>query len=198
MTGLMLALTLAALDQNIVATALPRIISDLGGLAHLSWVVTSFLVTSTATTPLYGKLSDILAGSVLCGAAHRMTQLILFRALQGLGAGGLITLAQTTIGDVVSPRERGRYQGLFAAVFAGCSVAGPLLGGFITDAVSWRWIFYVNLPVGAVALALIVAKLPRVSRAASHRVGYAGAAVLIAGKRPGWPAVGGAIQAALR
>ena len=158
--GLMLALTLAALDQNIVATALPRIVSDLGGLAHLSWVVTAFLVASTTTTPLYGKFSDIygrkpafmvsiiifLLGSMLCGLAQGMTQLIVFRAIQGLGAGGLITLAQTTIGDLVSPRDRGRYQGLFAAVFAGCSVAGPLLGGFITDALSWRWIFYVNLP----------------------------------------------------
>ena len=134
--GLMLALTLAALDQNIVATALPRIVGDLGGLAHLSWVVTAFLVASTTTAPLYGKFSDIygrkpafmvsiilfLLGSMLCGLARGMTQLIVFRAIQGLGAGGLITLAQTTIGDLVSPRERGRYQGLFASVFAGCAV----------------------------------------------------------------------------
>ena len=194
LAGLMLALTLAALDQNIVATALPRIVSDLGGLAHLSWVVTAFLVASTTTTPLYGKFSDIygrkpafmvsilvfLAGSMLCGLAQGMTQLIVFRAIQGLGAGGLITLAQTTIGDLVTPRERGRYQGLFAAVFAGCSVAGPLLGGFITDALSWRWIFYVNLPVGALALALIAAGLRKHGRPATHRIDYAGALLLIA------------------
>ena len=192
--GLMLALTLAALDQNIVATALPRIVSDLGGLAHLSWVVTAFLVASTTTTPLYGKFSDIygrkpafmvsiiifLLGSILCGLAQGMTQLIVFRAIQGLGAGGLITLAQTTIGDLVSPRDRGRYQGLFAAVFAGCSVAGPLLGGFITDALSWRWIFYVNLPVGAVALMLIAVGLRTRRHAGAHRIDYAGALLLIA------------------
>jgi EmrB/QacA subfamily drug resistance transporter len=192
--GLMLALTLAALDQNIVATALPRIVSDLGGLAHLSWVVTAFLVASTTTTPLYGKFSDIygrkpafmvsiiifLLGSVLCGLAQGMTQLIVFRAIQGIGAGGLITLAQTTIGDLVSPRDRGRYQGLFAAVFAGCSVAGPLLGGFITDALSWRWIFYVNLPVGAVALILIAVGLRKHRHAGTHRIDYAGALLLIA------------------
>jgi EmrB/QacA subfamily drug resistance transporter len=194
LAGIMLALTLAALDQNIVATALPRIVSDLGGLAHLSWVVTAFMVASTTTTPLYGKFSDIygrkpaflvsivvfLLGSVLCGMAQGMTQLIVFRAIQGLGAGGLITLAQTTIGDIVTPRERGRYQGLFASVFAGCSVAGPLLGGFITDALSWRWIFYVNLPVGAVALTMIAAGLPANRRAITHRIDYAGALLLIA------------------
>ena len=191
--GLMLALTLAALDQNIVATALPRIVGDPGGLAHLSWVVTAFLVASTTTAPLYGKFSDIygrkpafmvsiiifLLGSMLCGLARGMTQLIVFRAIQGLGAGGLITLAQTTIGDV-SPRERGRYQGLFASVFAGCSVAGPLLGGFITAALSWRWIFYVNLPVGAVALLLIAVGLRRHREARTHRIDYAGAVLLIA------------------
>ncbi|HVY17336.1 MAG TPA: MDR family MFS transporter [Rhodopila sp.] len=194
MAGLMLALTLAALDQNIVATALPRIVSDLGGLAHISWVVTAFLVASTTTTPLYGKFSDIygrkpaflvsitvfLAGSVLCGLAQGMTELIVFRAIQGLGAGGLITLAQTTIGDIVTPRERGRYQGLFASVFAGCSVAGPLLGGFLTQALSWRWIFYVNLPVGAVALVLITVALRKTGRTRTHRIDYAGAALLIA------------------
>ena len=167
--GLMFVLTLAALDQNIVTTALPRITGDLGGLEHLSWVVTAFLVASTVSTPLYGRLSDLygrkpaftvsiglfLLGSVLCGVAVGMGQLIAFRAVQGLGAGGLIVLAQTVIGDLVSPRERGRYQGLFAAVFTACSVAGPLLGGLITEYASWRWIFYVNLPVGAAAMALI-------------------------------------------
>ncbi|HEY1412898.1 MAG TPA: MDR family MFS transporter [Rhodopila sp.] len=190
--GLMLALVLAALDQNIVATALPRIVSDLGGLAHLSWVVTAFLVASTMTTPLYGKLSDIfgrkpafftsivifLAGSALCGLSRTMTQLIVFRAVQGLGAGGLITLSQTVLGDLVSPRERGRYQGLFAGVFAACSVAGPLLGGLITQALSWHWIFYVNLPVGAAAMALIGVGLKRRHNRVAHRIDYLGALLL--------------------
>jgi MFS family permease len=141
LSGLMLALTLAALDQNIVATALPRITGEFGSLQHLSWVVTSFILASTVSAPLYGKLSDLygrkpafiasisifLAGSALCGFAASMGELIAFRTVQGLGAGGLIVLAQTVIGDLVSPRERGRYQGMFAAVFAACSVAGPLL-----------------------------------------------------------------------
>jgi len=193
--GLMLALTLASLDQNIVNTALPRIVSDLGGLAHLSWVVTAFMVTSTISTPLYGKLSDMhgrkplfftaiiifLIGSVLCGLAQTMFQLILFRAIQGLGAGGLVTLAQITVGDLIAPRERGRYQGLFGAVFAACSVAGPLLGGVITDALSWRWIFYVNLPVGAAALFLIAIGLRSHGRTVTHRIDYAGAALLTGG-----------------
>ncbi len=191
-TGIMMALALAALDQNIVATALPRIASDFGGLAHLSWVVTAFMVASTMTTPLYGKLSDtygrkpaffasitiFLVGSVLCGASDSMTSLIVYRAIQGLGAGGLITLAQTVIGDLVPPRERGRYQGLFAAVFAVCSVTGPLLGGVITDHLSWRWIFYVNLPVGALAMLLIGIALKHRPRGIAHRLDYAGALLL--------------------
>jgi EmrB/QacA subfamily drug resistance transporter len=195
LVGLMMALTLAALDQNIVATALPRITGDLGGFQHLSWVVTAFIVTSTVSAPLYGRLSDIygrksafsvsiclfLVGSVACGLAGDLLQLILARALQGLGAGGLIVLAQTVIGDLVSPRERGRYQGLFAAVFAACSVAGPLIGGLITQYASWRWIFYVNLPVGAAALALILAFLrPHVSPL-KPRIDFLGALLLISG-----------------
>lgn len=192
--GLMLALALASLDQNIVGTALPQIVSDLGGLSQLTWVVTSFLLTSTITTPLYGKLSDMygrkplfvisilifLVGSCLCGFSASMTQLVLFRGVQGLGAGGLMTLSQTTIADLVAPRERGRYQGMFGAVFAFSSIAGPLLGGFITHALSWRWIFYVNLPVGAVALALIVFGFRRPQRIVAHRIDYAGVMLLSA------------------
>jgi len=190
--GLMMALALASLDQNIVAVALPQIVSDLGGLHHLSWVVTSFLVTSTATTPLYGKLSDMygrkplfvaaivifLIGSCLCGLAHSMIELVVYRGIQGLGAGGLIVLAQTTIADLVVPRERGRYQGLFGAVFAFSSVAGPLLGGFITSVLSWRWIFYVNVPVGIPALAMIVFGFRRPFHRVSHHVDYAAVALL--------------------
>ncbi len=195
LTGLMLALTLAALDQNIVATALPRITGDLGGLQHLSWVVTGFVVASTVSAPLYGRLSDLygrkpaftvsiivfLLGSVLCGLASGMDELIAFRAIQGLGAGGLIVLTQTVIGDLVSPRERGRYQGLFAAVFAACSVAGPLLGGFITEYASWRWIFYVNLPVGAAALTLIAMGLRPHPPQPAPQLDLLGAALLVAG-----------------
>lgn len=192
--GLMLALTLAALDQNIVGTALPLIVGELGGLTHLSWVVTAFMLASTATTPLYGKLSDqfgrrplfvvsiavFLAGSMLCGLAQSMTQLILFRGLQGLGAGGLMTLAQTTIADIIPPRERGKYQGLFGAVFAGCSVAGPLLGGVITDMLNWRWIFYVNVPVGAAALVMILLGLKRRPLKGKPRIDFGGAFLLSA------------------
>src|SRR5512133_1947981 len=190
--GLMLALTLASLDQNIVGIALPVIVSDLGGLGHLSWVVTSFLVTSTATTPLYGKLSDMygrkplfliaivifLAGSCLCGLSQSMMQLVIFRGIQGLGAGGLMVLAMTTIADLVAPRERGRYQGLFGAVIAFSSIAGPLLGGFITDALSWRWIFYINVPIGLVALGLIAFGFRRPHHRITHRIDYEGALLL--------------------
>jgi EmrB/QacA subfamily drug resistance transporter len=160
---------LAALDSSIVNTALPRMVTDLGGLTHLSWVVTAFMLSSTITTPIYGKLSDsfgrrtmfgaaigiFLAGSTLCGAAQTMDQLIAFRTVQGLGAGGLLVLAQATIGDVVAPRDRPRYQGLFSATFGLASVAGPVLGGIITQALSWRWIFYVNLPIGALAFVMV-------------------------------------------
>ena len=194
MAGLMMVLALASLDGNIVGPALPRIVSDLGGLAHLSWVVTAFAVASTASTPLYGKLSDqfgrraafftsigiFLGGSLFCGAAHSMGMLIGARALQGVGAGGLITLTQTSIADLVSPRERGRYQGLIAGVFALCSVAGPLLGGVITDAASWPWIFYLNLPVGAAAVAILAISLPRRQPTRSRSVDFLGFGLLIA------------------
>ena len=156
----MLVMLLAALDQTIVATALPTIVGDLGGLEHISWVTSAYLLAQTAVTPLYGKLGDLygrkrilqtavvifLIGSALCGQAQSMTELIAFRAVQGLGAGGLIVLTQAVIGDIVPPRERGRYQGIFGGVFGLASVAGPLLGGFIVEHWSWHWIFYVNVP----------------------------------------------------
>lgn len=190
--GVMLAMLLAALDQTIVATALPRIVADLHGFQRLSWVVTAYLVTATVTVPLYGKLSDLygrrrlftiaivvfLSGSALCGIAQTMDQLIAFRALQGLGAGGLIPLAQAAIGDLFSPRERGRYQGYIGAVWGTAAVAGPLLGGLLTDHASWRWIFYVNLPLGAVALAVVTTQMHVPSGRRSHRIDYAGAVTL--------------------
>src|SRR5438067_7756450 len=190
--GVMLAMLLAALDQTIVATALPRIALDLHGVQHYSWVATAYLVTSTITVPLYGKFSDLygrrslflvsitifLAGSALSGLAQSMSQLIVFRALQGLGAGGIIPLAQATIGDLFSARERGRYAGYTGAVFASASIIGPLVGGWLTDSVSWRWIFYINLPLGALALFVIGTRMHLPFRKREHQVDYLGAAVL--------------------
>src|SRR4051794_15449192 len=191
----MLVLLLAALDQTIVATALPTIVAELGGLEHLSWVTSAYLLAQTAVTPLYGKLGDLygrkrvlqsaivlfLAGSALCGLAGSMDELIAFRAVQGLGGGGLIVLTQAIVGDVVPPRERGKYQGLFGGVFALASVGGPLLGGLIVEHVSWRWIFYVNLPLGVLALGVISATLPALGRRARPVIDYVGAALLAGG-----------------
>jgi EmrB/QacA subfamily drug resistance transporter len=193
-SGLMLALLIASLDQTVVATALPTIVSDLGGLSQLSWVVTGYLLASTVSTPLWGKLGDLygrkrlfqaaivifLVGSALCGLSQNMAELILFRSLQGLGGGGLIVLVQAIIADIVPPRERGRYQGLFGAVFGLSSVAGPLLGGFFVDNLSWRWIFYINLPIGALALLVIAIALPATGQRGQHTIDYLGTILLTA------------------
>ena len=191
----MLVMLLAALDQTIVATALPTIVGDLGGLEHISWVTSSYLLAQTAVTPLYGKLGDLygrkrilqtavvifLIGSALCGQAQTMTELIAFRAIQGLGAGGLIVLTQAVIGDIVPPRERGRYQGIFGGVFGLASVAGPLLGGFIVEHWSWHWIFYVNVPVGLLALVVLAITLPQTQGAGKPVIDYLGTGLLAAG-----------------
>ncbi|POM26905.1 Multidrug resistance protein 3 [Actinomadura rubteroloni] len=191
--ALMLSILLAALDQTIVSTALPTIVSDLGGLNHLSWVVTAYLLASTASTPLWGKLGDqygrkrlfqlsiviFLIGSALCGQAGNMAELITFRAIQGLGGGGLMVLVVAIVGDVVPPRERGRYQGLFGGVFGVASVCGPLLGGWFVDNLSWRWVFYINIPIGLVALVVIAAVLHAPTERQAHRIDYLGTLLIV-------------------
>ena len=194
-SGLMVALLLAALDQTIVATALPKVVSDLGGITQYSWVFTAYMLGSTVTVPLYGKLGDahgrkplfivaiviFLVGSALCGLSQNMWQLVVFRAVQGVGAGGLFPLTLAMVGMIVPPRDRGRYQGLIGSVFAGASIIGPLIGGFIVDNASWRWIFYVNLPVGALALIVILVTMPRRPYRQDHSIDWLGAGILAAG-----------------
>jgi EmrB/QacA subfamily drug resistance transporter len=192
--ALFLALWLAALDQTVVSTALPTMVADLGGLSYLSWVVTAYLLTSTVAGPLYGKFGDLygrkivlqvaiavfLVGSALCGIAQNMMQLIVFRAIEGIGGGGLIVITISVIGDLIPPRERGRYQGFFGAVFGTATIVGPLVGGFLVDQLSWRWIFYINLPTGILAMAVIAAVLPSRSTRRRHAIDYAGALLLTA------------------
>lgn len=195
LAALMLTLLLAALDQTIVSTALPTITSDLGGLNHLSWVVTAYLLASTASTPIWGKISDLygrklmlqsavvvfVLASALAGLSQTMGQLIATRALQGLGGGGIMVLVMAVIADLIPPRERGRYAGLFGAVFGLASIVGPLLGGFFTEQLSWRWIFFVNLPLGIAAFAVLGAVLHLPRHYEKHRIDWAGAALLVAG-----------------
>jgi len=193
--ALMLVLLLAALDQTIVATALPTIVGDLGSVSKLSWVVTAYLLASTVVGPLYGKLGDLygrkivlqvaivifLVGSALCGISQSMTQLIVFRALQGLGGGGLLVVTIAAVGDIIAPRDRGRYQGYFGAVFGVATVVGPLLGGFFVDSLSWRWIFYINLPIGLVALGVLATVFQAHGDRISRQIDYLGAVLLAGG-----------------
>jgi EmrB/QacA subfamily drug resistance transporter len=194
-SGLMVTLLLAALDQTIVATALPKVVSELGGITQYTWVFTAYMLGSTVTVPLYGKLGDahgrkplflvaitiFLAGSALCGLAQNMVELVVFRAIQGVGAGGLFPLTLAMVGMIVPPRDRGRYQGLIGSVFAAASIAGPLIGGFIVDNFSWRWIFYVNLPVGGVAMAVILVTMPKRPYKQDHSIDWLGAGILALG-----------------
>ncbi|WP_222850009.1 MDR family MFS transporter [Trebonia kvetii] len=190
--GLLLAMLLAMLDQLVVGTALPRIVGDLGGATHLSWVVTAYVLASTITTPFYGKLGDMygrkklfifaiavfLAGSALSGLSQSMAELITFRAIQGIGAGGLVVGAMATLGEIVPPRERGKYMSYFMVVMMTATIGGPLVGGWITTAISWRWIFYINLPLGGAALVYLIAVMKLPARRVEHKIDYLGGILL--------------------
>lgn len=214
-TALVLAVLLASLDQTIVSTALPRIAEDLGGFRDIAWVTASYLLASTAATPLWGKLGDMLGrkrlylvattaflvASALCGLAQDLPQLVAARALQGLAGGGMIVLTFALVGDIVAPAERGRYQGRFGSVYGVASIAGPLLGGLFTDELSWRWAFLINVPVGLVAVAIAARYLPAAARRPAARIDYLGAGLLAAaatalilitsfGERWGWASWG--------
>jgi EmrB/QacA subfamily drug resistance transporter len=196
--SVMLGILLAALDQTIVGTAMPKVVADLGGLSHYAWVFTAYMLASTVTVPIYGKLSDIygrrgffiggmvifLAGSALSGMSQSMDQLIIFRSLQGLGAGAMMPIAFAIIGDVFPPSERGKWQGLTSGVFGLASIVGPTLGGWLTDNLGWRWVFYVIMPVGAIAIATAIFGLPKIKAHGDHTVDYYGATALIAATVP--------------
>ncbi|HEY8838879.1 MAG TPA: MFS transporter, partial [Dehalococcoidia bacterium] len=199
MSGVMLGLLLSSLDQTIVSTAMPRIINDLGGLSYYSWVFTAYLLTSTASVPIFGKLSDVygrkpfymagivlfLAASAICGLSETMPMLVVFRAVQGIGGGIMMANAFAIIGDVFPPAERGKWQGLTGAMFGFASVIGPTVGGYLTDNLSWRWVFYVNLPIGLIALVVLWFTLPWQRRVGvRHKIDYAGVAALLGGVIP--------------
>src|SRR5271169_1144582 len=192
--GVILAMLVAALDQTIVATALPQIVSDLHGLSYFSWVTTAYLLTSTVTVPIYGKLSDIfgrrglfllsigifLVGSMLSGLSQNMTELILFRGLQGIGAGAMMVNAMAVIGDIFTPQERGRYQGFMGGIFGLATIIGPFLGGWITDHYSWHWIFYINVPIGILAIAVLASSMPKIVHDIKDRsIDYLGASLIM-------------------
>jgi EmrB/QacA subfamily drug resistance transporter len=198
LVGILLSMLLSSLDQTIVGTAMPRVIADLNGLDHYAWVFTAYMLASTVMLPIYGKLSDIygrrpfyiagmalfLAGSALSGTSQDMTQLIAFRAIQGLGAGAMMPIVQAIIGDIFPPAERGKWQGLMMAVFGFAMIIGPTAGGFITDNWGWRWVFYVNMPLGLLALATAAVALPGQSARSQHHIDYLGAATLVAAAVP--------------
>jgi EmrB/QacA subfamily drug resistance transporter len=198
MAGIMLAMLLSALDQTVVGTALPRVIADLNGLEHYAWVFTAYMLASTVTVPIYGKLSDVygrrpffligmvlfLLGSALSGTSQSMEQLIIYRAIQGLVAGAMMPITQSIVGDIFPPAQRGKWMGLMMAVFGLAAIVGPTAGGWITDNWGWRWIFYVNMPVGAIALLTVGLTLPSLGQRKEHRIDYLGAAILVAAAGP--------------